>query len=353
MAATGKRRFNHLAGSMMLLLISSVIALGLAEYAFRTIKEVQWRISAKQWQHELYAMLPDSPLEYALYPGVSRENRIPDTGQTWSYRINADGFRGADFDSESSRKRVLFVGDSYTFGWAVDEDEVLTEAVKRVLVNPPYNVDIEAYNLGVPGYNTFQEYYLLNQVIDRYAPALVVLGYVMNDAEPQRNVPERPSVRYKYVNSWLLAFIKEQLNYYVYAGKPILHTGINSNLDNPRLSVQENGPKWAEGHQAFEDMAALCNKREVPFLVVIFPSHNYAFDDRYPMRMIHEKVLKWADENGVRAVDMLRHVQGKNYKEFRVEGDGHPNGRSFAETANVLAPIIYESLEGSAPLLPH
>lgn len=353
MAADGKRRFNHLAGSLVLLLISSVIAVGLAEYAFRTIKEVQWRIAAKQWQHELYAMLPDSPLEYELHPGVTRENLIPDTGVSWHYRINSNGFRGEDFDPESDRRRVLFIGDSYTFGWAVEQDEVLTEAVKRVLVNPPYNLEIDAYNLGVPGYNTFHEFHLLHQVIDQYAPSLVVLGYVMNDAEPQRNVPERPSVRYKYVTSWLLAYIKEQLNYYVYEGKPILHTGINNNQDSPQLSVQENGPKWAETHQAFVDMVALSNKREIPFLVVIFPSHNYAFDDRYPMRMIHEKVSRWAGENGVPAVDMLRYLKDKNYKEFRVEGDGHPNGRSFAETAQVLAPIIYESLEGSKPQLPH
>lgn len=100
-------------------------------------------------------------------------------------------------------------------------------------------------------------------------------------------------------------------------------------------------------------MVALCNKREIPFLVVIFPSHNYAFDDHYPMRMIHEKVSRWTDERGVRVVDMLCYMKDKNYKKFRVEGDGHPNGRSFVETAKVLAPIIYESLEGAKPQLPH
>ncbi len=225
---------------------------------------------------------------------------------------------------------------------------MLTESVKRVLAKPPYKLEIDACNLGVPGYNTVQEYHLLNQVVDRYAPDLVVLGYVMNDAEPQRNVPERPSIRYKYATSWLLAFIKEQINYYVYDGEQKLNTGINTNAD-PKLSVRENGPKWAEAHQAFVDIVALCKKREIPFLVFIFPSHSYPFDDRYPFRMIHEKVLRWADENGVRAVDLFPYMKGKNYREYSVEGDGHPNGRSFLETAKVLAPKIYEYLEGSTP----
>lgn len=349
MLARGKDRFGHMAGSLVLLVISSVITLGLAEYVFRTVDEMRWRNYSESWQHALYTMLPDSPLEYALYPGVSRENRIPATDVTWHYQINSDGFRGDNFDPEADRKPVLFVGDSYTFGWGVDQDEVLTEAVKRVLVKPPYKLEIDAYNLGVPGYNTAQEYYLLNQVVDRYAPALVVLGYVINDLEPQLNVPERPSVRYKYVTSWLLAYIKEKINYYVYDGKPIFNTGINTHT-NSRWTEQEDDPRWAEGHQAFTDIVALCNRRNIPFLVVIFPATNYAFDHRYPYPNIHKKVLMWADENGVPAVDMLRYMKNENKnKEYGVEGDGHPNGRAFTETAQVIAPIIYEFLEGSTP----
>jgi hypothetical protein len=68
-------------------------------------------------------------------------------------------------------------------------------------------------------------------------------------------------------------------------------------------------------------------------VVVVYPDYTQPFNDRYAYRMIDEEVSRWADQNGVPAVDMLRHVQGKNSKELRVEGDGQ-----------VLAPIIYESL---------
>jgi len=150
----------------------------------------------------------------------------------------------------------------------------------------------------------------------------------------------------------LLAYIKEQINYYVYDGKPILNAGINTHANYLR-TAQENGPKWAEGRQAFVDMVTLCNERNIPFVVVIRPDYTQPFNDRYAYGMIHDEISRWADQNGVQALDMLRHVQGKNSKELRVEGDGHPNGRAFAETAQVLAPIIYEFLKGSAPQLPH
>jgi lysophospholipase L1-like esterase len=349
MVTSGKGRFSHLAGSLVLLVISSLVAFGLAEYGFRIIKEWKWRGEATGWTNELFEPLLDSPLEYRLYPGVARENLIPDTGLTWKYQINSDGFRGEDLYREKDSRRVLFLGDSYTFGWAVEQDQVLSESAQRVLAAPPYNMEIQAYNLGVPGYNTFQEYHLLNQVVDRYAPDMVVLGYVLNDAEPQQSVPQRPSVRYKYVTSWMFAYLKEQINYYIFDGKPVLNTGVVDVLADYRTPIQENGPAWAESRQAFADLAALCQERDIPFVVLIYPDYTQEFDDTYLYQTIHQEVVEWADKSGVRTVDLLNYVKGKDAKNYRVEGDGHPNGRTFAEAAQLLAPLIYESLEGSSP----
>lgn len=344
-----KRRFGLLIGSAVLLVISSLVAFALAEYGFRTIKEWKWRREVSDWTNEFFKPLPGSPLEYKLYPGVSRENRIPKTGSTWHYRINADGFRGEDFSPDKDRKRVLFLGDSYTFGWAVEQDEVLSESVRRVLAEPPYNLDIQAYNVGVPGYNTFQEYHLLNQVLDRYAPDLVVLGYVLNDAEPQHSVPESLSVRYKYVTSWMFAYLKEQINYYIFDGKPVLNTGVVDVSEDYLTAMQKNGPAWIESREAFADMVTLSHKQDIPFVVLIYPDYTAAFDDRYPYQAIHDEVSGWADKSGVRTVDLLNFMRGKDAGNYRVKGDGHPNGRAFAEAAQALAPVIYESLDVSPP----
>ncbi|NQX87564.1 MAG: hypothetical protein HRT77_02765 [Halioglobus sp.] len=56
---------------------------------------------------------------------------------------------------------------------------------------------MDAWNLGVLGDNTVQEFHLLNTVIDRLSPDRVVLGFVMNNAQSQYNGHERPTVRYR------------------------------------------------------------------------------------------------------------------------------------------------------------
>jgi hypothetical protein len=54
-----KGQFDHFAFrlSAILLVISSLAALGLAEFVFRTVKEMEWRKSADSWQHDLWSMV--------------------------------------------------------------------------------------------------------------------------------------------------------------------------------------------------------------------------------------------------------------------------------------------------------
>ena len=47
---------------------------------------------------------------------------------------------------------------------------------------------------------------------------------------------------------------------------------------------------------------------------------------------------------GVTSLDLLEYMVDKDNRAYRIEGDGHPNGRSFAEAAAVLAPVIAGSL---------
>lgn len=340
MGSGGKAGAGSPAGNFALLIVSSLLALVLAEFLFRAFVQFEWRRAARYHEHALYRMLPDNPREYALHPGVSRLNRIPDSGQEWTYRINSEGFRGDEFDLASERRRILFIGDSYTFGWGVEQSETLPRAVEKVLAGPPYNLAVDAWNLGVPGYNTVLEYHLLEQVIDRYAPDLVVLGYVMNDAQPQYNVHERPAVRYRYVTSWLLAFVKDQANRHLFDGRPVLHTGLNIPDGDFLAAVRENQPKWAAGRQAFTDMVALARSRDVPFVLVIFPSYNKVLRGRYPFRPIHRKLAGWAAEEGVGRVDLLDHLLDGDNASYRIEGDGHPSPRAFAEAAVALAPTL-------------
>lgn len=166
----------------------------------------------------------------------------------------------------------------------------------------------------------------------------------MNDAKPQYNVHERPAVRYRYVTSWLFAFLKEQINLFLYDGEQVLHSGINASDKDFLAAVGESQRKWTATRKAFLHMAALRRSRDIPFLVVIFPSYNKPFTRRYPFRSIYREVAGWAEREKVQGVDFLEYMKNKDNRAYRIEGDGHPNAGVFEEAAAILAPVIAESL---------
>lgn len=336
-------RFKHLIENLTLSLVSFVIAVVMAECLFRFALNYQFNQRVKEWHHPLYKILPDSPLEFSLIPNTSRTNRIPKTGEVWNYSINSDGFRGTEYNKKSSHsKNIICLGDSYTFGWAVNQEEVYPVLLGQLLRKNSSYFEINIYNLGVPGYNIKQEYYLLKSVIDKYQPDIVVLGYVMNDAEPQNVVWRRPNEKYKHVTFYLFAYVKNEINERIFSGKSILDPGFNI-LEKPYFKAfKAHNLKWLECKQNFFAIADLCRTKNISLVVVIFPDFTQRFDTLYPNKAIHEEVSQWSREVGVRSIDLLPEFISSDHKKFRVEGDGHPNAKALRKISEILAPIIQE-----------
>lgn len=100
-------------------------------------------------------------------------------------RINAHGYRDDDFDEKmqrsdaENRARILFIGDSLTYGYRLEEAERLTEQVAFVAAG--IGKRIETFNAGMPGYGTGQEFRALESLLPRLRPDVVVLWYCSND----------------------------------------------------------------------------------------------------------------------------------------------------------------------------
>jgi lysophospholipase L1-like esterase len=105
--------------------------------------------------------------------------------QPWDVAVNSRGFRDGEF---SDRKRdgtfrILCLGDSWTFGANVPQDETYPRALARRLDERFPGRKIEVLNLGVLGYSSFQgRQLLLSRALDWDAD-LIVLGFGMNDGQ--------------------------------------------------------------------------------------------------------------------------------------------------------------------------
>ena len=109
------------------------------------------------------------------------DDRVTYTG---SRRIhiahNKMGFRDKPHTREKTRPRLMFVGDSFVWGYDAEEGERFTDLLQAELEA------IEVLNLGVSGYGTDQCYLLLQKFFDRYDPDAVVYMFSETDVEDNR-----------------------------------------------------------------------------------------------------------------------------------------------------------------------
>jgi hypothetical protein len=95
---------------------------------------------------------------------------------------NYEGFRGkVDYshDKRPGKTRILILGDSFTFGDEVGDDETYSYYLQGMMP------DAEIINMGVHGYGHDQMLILFKESGIKYKPDIVILGFVIDDI--QRN----------------------------------------------------------------------------------------------------------------------------------------------------------------------
>lgn len=120
-------------------------------------------------------VVPDAALGWAGRPNLRSEARFdPDFRHAVS--TNSRGLRNRETSyARDARRRILCVGDSFTWGLGVESREAFPSLLERDLPNT------EVINAGVIGWGTGQEWLWLEGEGPRYAPDVLILGFYVND----------------------------------------------------------------------------------------------------------------------------------------------------------------------------
>jgi lysophospholipase L1-like esterase len=104
---------------------------------------------------------------------------------TWDVRVNSDGYRGDEMPRTPppSTVRIACVGDSWTFGMPVGQEQTYPSRVAAWLRQERPGTRYEVQNFGVLGYSSFQGLQLLKSRVLDFHPNVVVIGFGMNDSE--------------------------------------------------------------------------------------------------------------------------------------------------------------------------
>jgi hypothetical protein len=150
-----------------------VVALALAEVAVRLL-------SPQEVGPVRFAC--DPKLGNIPVPGQQGERRIPGV-YTFRYSNNSLGWRGRREYREATPAdyRVLCLGDSYTYGTGVNDDQTFPAQVEKILRADRFSV--EMLNAGCPGKGTDYDLKCFQTVGRKFHPDLTLLCVIWNDFE--------------------------------------------------------------------------------------------------------------------------------------------------------------------------
>lgn len=118
-------------------------------------------------------------------PGARYGHHSPDVDIRFA--INAQGMRADEdytYDKPPETKRIVCLGDSFTIGYEVANDECFVRLLERGLTDD--GIRCQVMNAGVSGFGNAEELVYFERELVKYAPDVVLLSFFVND--PDDNV---------------------------------------------------------------------------------------------------------------------------------------------------------------------
>lgn len=163
----------------ILLILSLTFALVLCEGAFYLVNK---SVEDQSKIETVNADPNEERLLYSQYHPVYGHAGVPNVRQVFfdAYAThNSKGLRGPErnYGKPDFAKRVVFIGDSQTWGWGVNDYETIPYYFEKFANGIPQPELYETVNLGTSGYGIGQSYLRLITEGLRYQPDYVIFTY--------------------------------------------------------------------------------------------------------------------------------------------------------------------------------
>lgn len=283
-------------------------------------------------------MMPQRP------PLTSGALDLPHTSryQQPDFRNRRYGLRRPSPQGEDDpRFRILVVGDSFTWGSRVREEDAYPDRIATRLAKRHGRDRFRVINFSRPGWNTARELDALRPWMSRIRPDALVLGYCINDAEPVSH-----EVLRRLSRGTELRRPDPGVSRWLYRHSRAYHL-LYDKLENLRRrralvafyhAIYEHEPGWQRTREALAGFRDLAARRDIPFLLVVFPIFDSQLDWRYKYDDLHQRMRETAQELDLDLLDLLPYYRGVDARRLAAEPfvDGHPSELAHRIAADAI-----------------
>ena len=265
--------------------------------------------------------------------------------------VSALGFRGRETADEIGRAtlRIAVVGDSIAFGQGVRDGETLSAQLAARL-RSRLSTDVAVVNLGVPGYDTCQEYGMFRERAIPLKPQVALLIYVDNDTDYPPPIQVRdgkivsPDVRTGFVGDSMAALRKSSAAYNFLWSRWQVVKSQPITIDEYRKMLarkfNDANPGWRRSRGCLHSFVELAKERSIRVTVIPFPTLRGFKENPYPFEGYVRTVCEAARAEGAACVDVVPVLQHPTYP-LRVSSvDPHPPAEVYRRIAEFLAPTL-------------
>ncbi len=253
-------------------------------------------------------------------------------------QTNQQGMRERNLpkmDTGKTKKRILFIGDSFTFGWGIAVGERFSNQVQNQL-DSLYPNQYEVLNSGVGNTNSTMQVELFQTKGILLKPDLVVLNYFINDAEPTPKIMGKIGY-WLFSKSYLLAFLSDKSQKI----KVNLNQNFNWKTYYSDLYLPSK-PALETNKNALIDLTKYCKTHQIKLFISNIPELHQT--QNYPFLEANAFIRSIAEDTQTPFIDLLQPLKTYNPQALWVSPeDAHANALANKIMGNAIAKKIIES----------
>ena len=342
LAAGRKIALTAVLGNLAALAVGLLVMLALGEIALRVVDLGHAYYSAP----ELYQPIDDPRVQFEPRPSFVGYS------EGTSVTTNSRGLRERELPlaKPPGTRRVVFIGDSVTFGPGIRDDQPYARQLEAALTESGAG-PVQTVNAGVVGYNSIQELARLQNVGLAYQPDVVVLTFLVNDLLETFTIFD-----HQYEPDGLLADVKVWLrrNSHLYRFLQDVYWRVGQEARRSREGSTQplrKRDRLEDRLATLDQMIQLARANGSSFLLVIYPDN---LDDpvspgpsgeRTTMR---EELTQFAAREQVPLVDLtsaLGDVRDSRARQYRLREDPHPSVEGHRVIAEALRQPLVDLLK--------
>jgi len=279
------------------------------------------------------------------------------------YRRNRFNLRGPahDYPKPAGTRRVLVLGDSFTFGTGVAQEEAifvrilereLTESSETDGIEAPGIERVELFNGAIIGSLTDLWCDVWDVMKDAWQPDLVLIVFFLRDGTLAGSIPEffddirdgivqrnRASLPYRL--SYLLRHFRDARD------RDAIRAHYTAGFRAGYFGDEQQTVEWRKAQRNLLRIRDEARVRSIGTAFVIFPVLAGLEAWEYPFQDVCDLLAGFATEAGMPVHDLLPAFRGRSGPDLWVSAlDQHPNAAAHAIAAESLLPFVRRLLVG-------